>query len=217
MSSLSNQLYAEVVEKKGIMMVAAAGKDGNHDKIYPASHPSVISSVLGAVYEWGSRWRNSNKNDQVELIGPGHKIWWTTCTSTSVQVDDFAYPAVHIPGTPFAETNTGKLVYCEADDSKCKNAKDGAICIMSRDGTSIQDMLASCVNGGGASTVIFDAKSNNFDSWSAVDSEIGIPAVAVKEDFGVELMARLGETVTSGDSQDANGVQYPTKCVRERP
>jgi subtilisin family serine protease len=206
MSLMSSQFYTEVVEEKGIMMIAAAGNDGNQRKLYPASHPSVIS--VGAVYEWGTRWINSNKNDQVEFMGPGHKIWSTTSTTTSVQVDDFAYIAVHIPGTHFAETSTGKLVYCEADDKKCKDADDGDICIFSRDGTSIQDMLKSCVKGGGAGAIIFDANSNDFDSWSADDSEIGIPAVAVKEDFGIELMTKLGETVTIGDSQDSDGVQY---------
>jgi serine protease len=203
MSRRSSMYYTKIVEEHGVMMVAAAGNDGTIDKVYPASHPSVIS--VGAVYEWGTRYHHSNMGDQLEFAAPGHNVMSTTVSTSSVLTNDFAYHAVHINGA-LDGSATGKLVYCDVDDKQCVNANNGGICLMTKDGTSIQDMLESCQNGGGTGAVIFDANSNSdISSWSA--QGITIPAVAVKTDSGSQLVEKLGNTVTIGDS-DSDEIEY---------
>jgi serine protease len=206
MSYRSNLYYTQVVEEFGIMMVAAAGNDGTTDKVYPASHPSVIS--VGAVYEWGTRCHYSNMGDQLEFAAPGHNIMSTTVSASSVHTNDFAYHAVHINGA-LDGSATSELVYCDVDDSKCKNAKKGGICLMTKDGTSIQDMLESCQQGGGTGAVIFHANSDSdITNWSVAQGTITIPAVAVKRSIGSQLMLEtIGDTVTIGDA-DNDEIEY---------
>jgi serine protease len=128
-----------------------------------------------------------------------------------VQLEDFAYPAVHISGSTDTVA-TGDLVLCEENTEKCKNAKNGGICLMVRDGTSIQDLLESCENSGGAGAIIFDANGDDsIEDWSV--EEVCIPAVAAKQEYGTELLPKLGETVTIGDSGDDNvEYTYATLC-----
>jgi subtilisin family serine protease len=195
-SYLSNKFYTEVVEEQGVLIVAAAGNDGTADAVFPASHPSVIA--VSAVYEWGTRWIHSNQNNQVEFAAPGHNVLSTTTSTSAVQVDGYGYPAFHIAGTS-SDSMTGELVFCEADALRCKDAKNGGICIMAKDGTSIQDMIDSCRQGGGTGAVIFGADSNaGYDSWS-VQQVDDFRAVAIKNEFGNELMGKLGESVSIGD------------------
>jgi hypothetical protein len=95
---------------------------------------------------------------------------------------------------------TGELVFCVADKSKCKDAKNGGICIMAKDGTLIQDMIDSCQKGGGAGAAIFGGNNNTgYDSWSTVQQVDDFPAVAIKNQFGNKLMWKLGESVSIGN------------------
>jgi serine protease len=204
MTPQSERFYTDVVENQGVMIIAAAGNNGNERMIYPASHPSVMS--VGAVYEWGTHLTGSNQNNQVEFAAAGHNILSTTASTSSVQLEDFGYPAVHISGSADSVA-TGDLVLCEENNNKCTNAKNGGICLMVRDGaTSIQDLLESCENSGGAGAVIFDANSDDsIEDWSV--EEASFPAVAVKQEYGTGLLLKLGDTVTIGDSGD-DSVEY---------
>jgi serine protease len=206
MSQRSQRYYTEIVEKHGIMLIAAAGNDGTTPgvHVYPASHPSVIA--VGAVTEGGTRWAHSNRNNQIEFAAPGHNILSTTSTRYSVQTSDYGYAALHIPGT-INEAVSGELVDCDADDNQCNRASNGKICIFAKDGTSVADMIESCEQGGGAGAIIFAADGSDMASWSASDRGIGIPAFAVSRAHGQEIHIHEGEDVTIGDVGN-DGIEY---------
>ena len=204
MAEISSLFYKEIVEEKGIMMIAAAGNSGNDAKVYPAAHPSVMS--VGALYEWGDRWPGSNFGDQVEFAAPGHNVLSTTVSSSSVSVDGLAYHATHITGTQEASVS-GAIYYAGFNTDSCAYVTAGQICLMIQDGASIQTMLECCQNGGGKGAIIFDS-SNDYDIPNWIAQGITIPAVAVKISTGSLLTQKIGQSVRIGDVLDPSEVQY---------
>ena len=70
-SSTNNGIF-EQLYNQGILIVAAAGNDGNSDKSYPASYP-VVMSVAAVDSSW-NRASFSQYNDQVEIAAPGKSV-----------------------------------------------------------------------------------------------------------------------------------------------
>ena len=60
---------------KGVVLVAAAGNDGNNTKIYPASYPNVIS--VAATDYADARASFSNYNNEVDVAAPGVNVFST--------------------------------------------------------------------------------------------------------------------------------------------
>jgi len=198
MSTSAGNLYTQTVEEDGVIIVAAAGNQGGEGKsyeAYPASHPSVIS--VGAVYEWGTYWQNSNFNDQVELAAPGHRVLSTTVSTSVVHASDFSYPAQKVSGAPTNDIS-GMLVNCGPGNYIC-SAANGEICLMVRDETSLETMVENCENGGGVGAVIFDAVQGSnrvrYQNWRANSN---IPAVGVQHLAGVELLENINTWVYIG-------------------
>jgi len=78
-SCWSSRCYSQDVERyfasvaaKGIMLIAAAGNQGDEVSFYPASYPDVISA--GAANRHLKKFGQSNINDQVELMGLGFAV-----------------------------------------------------------------------------------------------------------------------------------------------
>ena len=72
LSSLNDDLYHEIVNKHGILLIAASGNDGDGTKHYPAAHPAGIA--VGSVNENGEWSSFSNRGNFIELVGPGAAI-----------------------------------------------------------------------------------------------------------------------------------------------
>ncbi len=60
---------------KGVVLVAAAGNDGNTTKTYPASYPNVIS--VAATDYTDARASFSSYNDEVDVAAPGVNVFST--------------------------------------------------------------------------------------------------------------------------------------------
>lgn len=80
----------------GMLLVAAAGNDGNTSFSYPASYNSVVS--VAAVNSSGSLASFSQRNSQVELSGPGVSVnsTWNNGGYNSISGTSMASP--HVAG-----------------------------------------------------------------------------------------------------------------------
>ncbi|HEX5792316.1 MAG TPA: S8 family serine peptidase [Rheinheimera sp.] len=80
----------------GMLLVAAAGNDGNTSFSYPASYNSVVS--VAAVNSSGSLASFSQRNSQVELAGPGVSVnsTWNNGGYNSISGTSMASP--HVAG-----------------------------------------------------------------------------------------------------------------------
>jgi len=84
-SQTEAEAYEELYDE-GILIIAAAGNDGNNQKSYPASYPAVMS--VGAVNSQRNHWSSSQYNDQVEISAPGVSV---LSTVTSNNGSNFGY------------------------------------------------------------------------------------------------------------------------------
>jgi serine protease len=196
MTDRSKAKYDDVVNKLGIMVVAASGNQGLNKHAYPASHPAVIS--VSAVYQWKNYWEGSNYSDQVELSAPGHNIISTTTTLSAVHTIDYSFTAIQITGSRTRERSS-ILFNCGAGNTVCtkpQTLKSGGICIMSKDRTPLRTMILNCQRSGALGAVIFEA--NAALQQSAYSARVDIPAVVVNTDIGITLMNYEGTRVSIG-------------------
>lgn len=81
----------------GILLVAAAGNDGNSDYSYPASYDSVISvSAIDQNKDFASRF--SQFNDQVDLAAPGVGVLSTVPGGSYESWDGTSMACPHVSG-----------------------------------------------------------------------------------------------------------------------
>ncbi len=99
----SMQEAVEYAESKGVVMVSAAGNNGNTDAYYPAAYKEVIG--VGSVDRNEVWYYHSNHNDSVFLTAPGADVRSTTnhdsydyCTGSSFAVPQVSGAAAVILG-----------------------------------------------------------------------------------------------------------------------
>lgn len=205
MSERARLKYESVVNQKGVMVVAAAGNQGQRRHAYPASHPAVIS--VAAVYEWGNYWEGSNYSDQVELAAPGHNVVSTTTTLSAVHSIDYSFTATQVAGSRNRE-RVSILFDCGAGHVACNKPEGlvGGICLMARDQTTLKAMISNCVDAGGVGAIIFEA--NPVFQQEAYHARVEIPVVVVTKSVGVKLLSEYKGTEVSLGFHDSDSPQH---------
>jgi len=70
--NVAEEKAIQELAKKGILVFAAAGNNGEKDYEYPASYDKVFS--VAACDSNGNRWIDSNFNDKVDISAPGKDV-----------------------------------------------------------------------------------------------------------------------------------------------
>ena len=207
MASKSAEFYTRFVNEYGVFMTAAAGNDGNTNKVYPAAHPQIVS--VSAVTESGVRWPGASYGDQTELSAPGRKILSTYVFDVAVRMDEtgFGHMASAVEGAPKGPV-TGILRLCDSTDSKCASTGNGDICLYEKEPEDqINDLANKCVAGNGGGMIVFSSNGSPYSTWRTTSSSI--PIVAVKTSIGSELtQMNLGEQVTILGDAGGNSPEY---------
>jgi len=94
------------VINQDVVMVAAAGNDGNTGRYWPASYKNVIS--VGGTTSSDTKWNGSNYNYEVDITAPSefiHTTYYNCCAYSGVFNNDNSYIAAlsfNMSGTSFA-------------------------------------------------------------------------------------------------------------------
>ncbi|SNY50020.1 serine protease [Arsukibacterium tuosuense] len=187
---------------QGVLLVAAAGNDGNTVMSYPASYDAVIS--VAAIDSNKQLADFSQRNTQVELAGPGVDIRSTYPEGTGLEailsVGSTEYASSPMTNSTDGDANAA-LASCGLGETTCSNVAN-KICVIERGNVSFVQKVQSCEDGGGLAAVIYNNTSGDFGGTLGDNPGTSIPALAVTQAVGQALMSRLGQTayLSSGAS-----------------
>ncbi|GAA0857515.1 S8 family serine peptidase [Aliiglaciecola litoralis] len=231
-SSASERNGLEAATAAGVLLVAAAGNDGDASLSYPASYDTVMA--VAAVDENSQHAEFSQYTPQVEISGPGEAILSTVAGdgrlgSLSVGATSYTEQGIvpqtrYVPsGSSYVVTNvngsvSGALASCSRTGSNYScGSMSGKICVAERDanqsGSSYPEVNAAqaCANAGAAGVVVYSNSArpglqNPFlvDANAAVD----VPSVSVNRSVGLALLGRLGQTASLGVSANQDYAYY---------
>lgn len=206
------RLVAKLLDKRGVLMFAAAGNGGNKAVSYPAGFPEVIS--VAAVDSDKAHAGFSQFNADVEIAAPGVNVISTvrrgTGESTTLDVAGTAFTVSAGVGSGKGSP-TGPLYDLGLGEAVDAGAA-GRICLIARGNIDFSTKVDNCVASGGIGAVIY----NNVSGPLAMDlgSTKPIPAVGANGRDAAALLASIGRQATvsvlTSDYAPFNGTSMAT-------
>ena len=227
----------------GVLLIAAAGNDGNNVHSYPASYDAVMS--VAAVDSNKQHAAFSQFTNQVEISGPGEAILSTVTVGEGrladitingqSYFDDGIVPSQRLvpQGTSFGPSPingsfSGELSECSVSGSNysCGNMFN-KVCLVERVGNQgggsypELDAIKACEDAGARATIVFSNTDRvGLQNPFAVDRDVELtrPAVSVDRSTGLALRNQTGQTAsvaitTSEDYEYYNGTSMASPHV----
>jgi serine protease len=189
-SLFETNAYADLFTNHNILIVAAAGNDGNTQLSYPASYDSVVS--VAAVDFNKDLASFSQRNNQVDIAAPGVDVLSTVPMGTGTTLGSLDVSGGSNIGIPMAGSPngiaSGTLVDCGIGKSDCTDAK-GKICLIQRGSFSFARKVLACQNGGGLGAVIYNNGDGVVFSGTLGGTVTTIPSVGISNFDGLYLKA----------------------------
>ncbi len=242
-SSVTERNALKAVYDNGVLLIAAAGNDGNTAHSYPASYDSVMS--VAAVDNKSDHAAFSQATNQVEIAGPGVAIL-STVTLGEGKLSDIRLNGVSqfergiVPHNrlvqsggsygpdPVAGSITAELASCEVSGSRF-NCGDmsGKICLTERVSNQSSgnypeiDAVQACYNAGASAAIVYsNSDLPGLQNPFLVDQNNAARMVSVTVDraFGQELVGYVGQEITVSttkgeDYEYYNGTSMATPHV----
>jgi serine protease len=179
------------IAAEGILVIAAAGNEGNSTLKYPASYDDVMS--VAAVDISLQRASFSQTNNQVDIAAPGVDINSTIPAfkvfKNGDSVNNRGYDAMFLGYSPLVNVPIeGNLIDCFKAYITCVGA-EGKVCLIERGDNTFQNKALNCQNGGGIAAIVYDNDRNtgiiggNLGTAGAVN----IPVVEIERVNALEL------------------------------
>ncbi|MBN1137335.1 MAG: S8 family serine peptidase, partial [Anaerolineae bacterium] len=228
-SSTEDAIFQGLYDNNGIIVIAAAGNDGNNVKSYPASYDSVISvaalredKVVASFSQFPATSYDPNNLpanvewDVVELSAGGQGVLSTVPSpygdipQYEIAVDGVTYYGMHIDesayGSPSAQLVDGDLC------GSTNGAWSGQIVLCERGTYSFAEKVNNVRNSGGLGAVIYNNVSGNFSgTCNGACTQPSIPAISLSQENGQYLVAnKLGYV---GNLVVDNGAATCPECV----
>ncbi|WP_372627542.1 S8 family serine peptidase, partial [Arsukibacterium sp.] len=131
----------------GLLLIAAAGNDGNTAMSYPASYDSVVS--VAAVDSTKTLAGFSQRNPQVELAGPGVDVRSTYPEGTALEAQ-LSVNTVFYDANPMSGSGSGavsaEFADCGLATDACTDVTD-KVCLISRGEVAFSQKVESCQAG----------------------------------------------------------------------
>ncbi|GAB2919428.1 S8 family serine peptidase [Rheinheimera gaetbuli] len=195
-SNVTERNAMQAAFDSGVLLIAAAGNDGNTAMSYPASYDSVVS--VAAVDDSRTLADFSQRNAQVELAGPGVDVRSTypsgTALDATLTVNATSYSANPMTGSGTADL-TAELADCGLGLEACSDVTD-KICLIQRGEVAFSQKVESCEAGGGIGAIIYNNAPGNFSGTLGDAPTTSIAAVSISQEDGALLMTELGSNAS---------------------
>lgn len=196
------------LNKKGVLLIAAAGNDGTTKVSYPAGYSSVMS--VAALDSNKVVATFSQKNSDVEIAAPGVGVLSTVSyiDTTSVAVDGASYDAGHVEFSARGGVSAN-LIYGGLGDAT-NAAWSGKVVLVDRGVNSFYDKVRNVQLSGGVACIIANNVPGSFSGTLGTGNSSTIPAVSVSLEDGTILKDKVGlaTTVTTQVQEGASGYDY---------
>ncbi|TDM54398.1 peptidase S8 [Aliivibrio fischeri] len=234
-STMTEKNGLQSIYEKGVLLIAAAGNDGDTSYSFPASYDSVMS--VAAVDSNLDHAAFSQITDQVEIAAPGVAILSTVTVGEGVLSDislnglsqfkrgivpykrriikDEQYISDLVTGSI-----TGILKRCDLlfdGTYKCGDMSN-SICLIERQHVKKQDkmsldnrLIKTCSDAGAIAAIVYsNAKLPGLQNPSIVDEKnvARIVSVTVDHPFGQTLLGYIGKEVTVSTSEGKDYEYY---------
>ncbi|WP_280155834.1 S8 family serine peptidase [Piscinibacter sp. XHJ-5] len=196
-ASKAEERMVAKLTRQGILLVAAAGNDGNALFHYPASYKGVLS--VAAVDSNLTHAYFSQYNTRVQIAAPGVKVLSTVPVGTGftphLTVAGVEHAARSFEGS-VKTTATGPLVDFGIGDTPDFSVA-GKICLIRRGTNQFWEKVVNCEGSGGVGAVIYNNAPGEFTGTLGLLGAItSIPSVSTSDVVGATLMGQLGQLAT---------------------
>jgi subtilisin family serine protease len=186
-SSIESDFYDQIF-KKGTLLIAAAGNDGDSGLGYPASYRSVVS--VAALDQNENLAEFSQKNDEVEISAPGVDIWSTVNTFQKVILsDENSFSWTHL--SPMTGSSVGERTGVLVNGGRCLAAEEkwaSKIVLCERGGATFFDKAKAVERAGGLAALIYNNEPGDFRGTMGESIESPLLVMSLSQKDGWELL-----------------------------
>ncbi|WP_372766831.1 S8 family serine peptidase [Pseudoalteromonas sp.] len=194
-SSTTERNGIQAIADAGLLLIAAAGNDGNPSNTtdiesFPASYDSVMS--VAAIDSNKALADFSQKNSQVEIAAPGVDVYSTypegtgQVVSLSVGSNAYSVNAMENKGSVTAP------LYNFATGESVDSGANGKVCLIQRGNISFHDKVKNCQDSGGVGAVIYNNAAGSFGGTLGDTNQTSIPAVTATDTAGAAMLNQIG-------------------------
>ena len=187
---------ADRLDRRNILVIAAAGNDGTTGVSYPAGFATVVS--VAAIDSNMVVAAFSQKNPDVELAAPGVGVLSTVPVGSQIGattvVGGVDYAVQPMEGSPIASA-TGPLADFGFGDTPVAGSMTGNVCLISRGNISFADKVLNCQNSGGVAAIIYNNAPGDVDGTLGT-TVTTIPSVGTQQANGTAMLGQIGQSAT---------------------
>lgn len=200
--SLIEQAGFALLNRRGVLSVAAAGNAGTTDYNYPASYPSVLS--VAATDQNDAVADFSQKNSEVDIAAPGVGVLSTVpfAAEASLVANGVPYAVLGLTGSAYGST-TAPLVsggLCTTPGSWSNQ-----VVLCQRGEISFGEKVAAAQAGGAKAVVIYNNAPGNFNGTLGEGVTSPLVVVSASQEDGVTMLeTALGKLATVSNVEVVN-------------
>ena len=186
----------DLLDRRNMLLIAAAGNDGNTAVSYPAGFATVVSVAAIDANKVVASF--SQKNPDVELAAPGVGVLSTVPVGSqigaTVVVGGVSYAAQPMEGSPRTSA-TGPLANFGLGDTPVAGLMTGKVCLISRGAISFAEKVLNCQNSGGVAAIIYNNVAGDVDGTLG-ETVTTIPSVGTQQANGTAMLGQIGQSTT---------------------
>jgi subtilisin family serine protease len=206
--SKTEERAADQLAKSNVLVIAAAGNDGNAGVSYPAGFASVVS--VAAIDENKSVASFSQFNADVELSAPGVDVLSTVPAGSqmgaSLSVGASTYAVQPVEGSPLVRAS-GPLADFGLGTTASAGSMSGKVCLISRGTNTFAEKVLNCQSSGGVGAVIYNNAAGAL-SATLGSTVTAIPSVGALQADGATMLGQAGQPTTVAVFVSPNAYAY---------